>query len=69
MVGIILEVIEKYGKAFFDKPILQSLRRLRNCTSDVLDLDTKRDNRLNNVRGYWKYGMNVWGKELRAAKG
>jgi plasmid segregation protein ParM len=36
---------------------------------EVLALDATADARLNNVRGYWKYGMNVWGKELRAAKG
>lgn len=34
---------------------------------EVMALDANADARLNNVRGYWKYGMNVWGKELRAA--
>jgi plasmid segregation protein ParM len=34
---------------------------------EVMALDSAADARLNNVRGYWKYGMNVWGKELRAA--
>ena len=37
-------------------------------SGDVLALDTGTDARLNNVRGYWKYGMNVWGKEMRASK-
>ncbi len=34
---------------------------------EVLALDASEDARMNNVRGYWKYGMNVWGKELSAA--
>ena len=34
---------------------------------EVMNLDASNDARLNNVRGYWKYGMNVWGKEIRAA--
>ncbi len=34
---------------------------------EVLTLDPSSDARLNNVRGYWKYGSNVWGKEQRAA--
>jgi plasmid segregation protein ParM len=33
---------------------------------EVMALDDAIDARLNNVRGYWKYGMIVWGKELRA---
>ena len=37
-------------------------------SGEVLALDATADARLNNVRGYWKYGMNVWGKELRASK-
>ena len=35
---------------------------------EVLAIDTAQDARLNNVRGYWKYGMNVWGRELRTSK-
>ena len=34
---------------------------------EVMTLDATNDARLNNVRGYWKYAMNVWGKELRSA--
>lgn len=34
---------------------------------EVLALSTDTDVRLENVRGYWKYGMNTWGRELRAA--
>lgn len=37
-------------------------------SGEVLALDAGADARMHNVRGYWKYGMNVWGKELRAAK-
>jgi plasmid segregation protein ParM len=33
---------------------------------EVLPLDPSTDARLNNVRGYWKYGTNVWGKETSA---
>jgi plasmid segregation protein ParM len=33
---------------------------------EVLTLDPSSDARLNNVRGYWKYGTNVWAKEQRA---
>jgi plasmid segregation protein ParM len=37
-------------------------------SGEVMALDAATDARVNNVRGYWKYGMNVWGKEERAAK-
>ena len=37
-------------------------------SGEVLAIDAGKDARLNNVRGYWKYGMNVWGRELRAGK-
>jgi len=37
-------------------------------SGEVMALDTAADARLNNVRGYWKYGMNVWAKEMRAVK-
>jgi len=33
---------------------------------EVVSLDPARDARLNNVLGYWKYGMNLWGRETRA---
>lgn len=33
---------------------------------EVLPLDPSTDARLNNVRGYWKFGTNVWGKETSA---
>ena len=36
-------------------------------SGEVMALDANTDARINNVRGYWKYGMNVWGKEGRAA--
>jgi plasmid segregation protein ParM len=39
------------------KPLLQG---------EVLGIDSPDDARLNNVRGYWKYGTNVWNKEQRA---
>ena len=32
---------------------------------EVLAMDPASDSRLNNVRGYWKYGMNLWGREMR----
>jgi len=32
---------------------------------EVMALDPARDSRLNNVLGYWKYGMNLWGRETR----
>ncbi len=38
-------------------------------SGEVLALDAGTDARLNNVRGYWKYGMNVWNKEMRAGAG
>jgi plasmid segregation protein ParM len=41
------------------KPLLQG---------EVQALKTGEDQRLANVRGYWKYGMNVWSRELRAAR-
>ncbi len=40
------------------KPLLQG---------EVLGLDPAADPRLANVLGYWKYGMNLWGREARAA--
>lgn len=43
-------------------PYLQPLLQ-----GEVLTLDPSADARLNNVRGYWKYGTNVWGKEVSAA--
>jgi len=45
-------------------PYLQPLLQ-----GEVLTLDPSTDARLNNVRGYWKYGTNVWGKETRAVPG
>ncbi len=33
---------------------------------EVMALSEDTDVRLLNVRGYWKYGMNTWGRELRA---
>jgi len=38
-----LEVLEGYGKTYFDEPIRQGLRRLRNCARDILDLDNPPD--------------------------
>ncbi len=35
-------------------------------TGEVVALDPNTDSRLLNVRGYWKYGMNVWGREQRS---
>ena len=32
---------------------------------EVLELDPDGDHRLTNVRGYWRYGMNLWGREAR----
>jgi len=32
----------------------------------VLALKEDIDVRMENVLGYWKYGMNTWGRELRA---
>lgn len=43
-------------------PYLQPLLQ-----GEVLSVDPSSDARLNNVLGYWKYGTNVWGKELRAS--
>jgi plasmid segregation protein ParM len=37
-------------------------------SGEVLALDPTADSRLNNVRGYWKYGRNVWGAERQTAK-
>ncbi|MCA8966965.1 MAG: ParM/StbA family protein [Planctomycetes bacterium] len=34
---------------------------------EVLANDPSADARLNNVRGYWKYGKHLWGREARAA--
>ena len=41
-------------------PYLQPL-----LSGEVLALDPTADARLNNVRGYWKYGRNVWGSTQR----
>ncbi|TDJ16862.1 MAG: ParM/StbA family protein [Gammaproteobacteria bacterium] len=35
---------------------------------EVLALDPTADARMNNVRGYWKYGRNVWGGERQVAE-
>ena len=35
---------------------------------EVLSLDPNADARLNNVRGYWKYGKHLWARESRAAQ-
>jgi len=43
----------------------QYLKPLLN--GEVMALADDTDVRLQNVRGYWKYGMNTWGRELRAA--
>lgn len=32
-------------------------------SGEVLAVDPTADSRLNNVRGYWKYGHNVWGSQ------
>ena len=32
---------------------------------EIQAVDPAADSRLNNVRGYWKYGMNLWGREMR----
>ena len=34
-------------------------------SGEVLAVDPTADSRLNNVRGYWKYGRNVWGTQQR----
>jgi plasmid segregation protein ParM len=39
-------------------PYLQPL-----LSGEVLALDPTADSRLNNVRGYWKYGRNVWASQ------
>ena len=44
-------------------PYLQPL-----LSGDVLALDPTADSRLNNVRGYWKYGRNVWGSQRPVAE-
>ncbi len=33
---------------------------------EVMGVQSSEDARLNNVRGYWKYGTNVWSKEQQA---
>ncbi len=33
---------------------------------EVLAVDPDVDARLNNVRGYWKYGLNLWGRDEKA---
>lgn len=43
-------------------PYLQPLLQ-----GEIMTLDPSTDARLNNVRGYWKYGTNVWGKEMKTA--
>jgi plasmid segregation protein ParM len=37
-------------------------------SGEVLALDPTADARMNNVRGYWKYGRNVWGAERQVAE-
>ena len=37
-------------------------------SGEVLALDPTADSRLNNVRGYWKYGHNVWGAQRQATE-
>ena len=37
-------------------------------SGEVLAMDPTADSRLNNVRGYWKYGQNVWGTRQAAEK-
>lgn len=37
-------------------------------SGEVLALDPTADSRLNNVRGYWKYGQNVWGTQRQASE-
>jgi plasmid segregation protein ParM len=34
---------------------------------EVQSLEADTDNRLNNVRGYWKYGINIWGRSKSQA--
>ncbi|MDX1433850.1 MAG: ParM/StbA family protein [Gammaproteobacteria bacterium] len=41
-------------------PYLQPL-----LSGEVLSVDPTADSRLNNVRGYWKYGQNVWANARR----
>ena len=35
-------------------------------TGEVLPQPSGGDPRMNNVRGYWKYGLNLWGREIKA---
>ena len=44
-------------------PYLQPL-----LSGEVLALDPTADSRLNNVRGYWKYGRNVWGTQRQVTE-
>ncbi len=37
-------------------------------SGEVLGIDPTADSRLHNVRGYWKYGRNVWGAERPVAE-
>jgi len=37
-------------------------------SGEVLGLDPTADSRLNNVRGYWKYGRNVWSTERQVVE-
>jgi plasmid segregation protein ParM len=34
---------------------------------EIHALDPAADSRLNNVRGYWKYGTNLWNREIKSA--
>jgi plasmid segregation protein ParM len=36
---------------------------------EVLAIPADEDSRVNNVRGYWKYGMHIWGAAATAATG
>jgi plasmid segregation protein ParM len=44
-------------------PYLQPL-----LSGEVLAIDPTADSRLNNVRGYWKYGHNVWGGQRKVTE-
>ena len=35
---------------------------------EVMAVDQAADSRLNNVRGYWKYGKHLWAKESKATQ-
>ena len=34
---------------------------------EVMTVDPAQDARLNNVKGYRKYGMSIWGREAKVA--